>query len=762
MNFSLLVPALLSLMWVFTAKTSWTPALLSYFRDSHGPVVFTMYLAMLVVWWYVRFIDPQNTELSFATRMLLWLLLGVTAFEATGPGMARPWVEYSLAFLMLPPMIVLGVLLGESLSGSEDRTARYLAIIGFAEVVLVACSIYVLIPIKYSLPALSCVPLIIVGATLIARIIAPENSSSCFIEIIEIAAWFIVFWLIYVSLPSSLFDFDKQATIVPILTHYQPVFVVFFAIGMILILKLVVNYFFYSVLSTGRFRLQFGGDRFFANEHGMLLSLGVVFTLIGAVPLADYFLVDQGALSIIGRKILASVSITGAITTVIGWRSRTRDNERKGYVAVLLSFGLVLLITAAVLLTYRCAIYLRGGELSPSWWLIIAWLLLYIRLAKTDVNYVSMHRYYRNRLVEAFLFNERMDLTKATEKGSMVANLRLSEIDAGKTGAPYHIINTNLVTVGSKDNKRRLRGGESFILSPLFVGSKATGWATSKDKFVGMTLATALAISGAAVDPNTGATRSWPLRIVMTWLNARLGYWCENPNDKHRGFDWLRSKLPARLQVLFEWLREEIQQSWLLLMIKEMCAQAKETWSLVRLSDGGHFENLGLYELARRKCRLIIVSDAGADPQHSFSDLAKATERVRVDFGFDINVNTNSLSPNESASNKLREKPKQDTKDRIELSDSSFSVGQIVYNRERNDLGTVIYLKSTLFPGLSEDVLGYARQHRTFPNQTTADQFFAEEQFEAYRELGYRAMKVAIEKNKDEIQQLKQGEFTLT
>ena len=48
-------------------------------------------------------------------------------------------------------------------------------------------------------------------------------------------------------------------------------------------------------------------------------------------------------------------------------------------------------------------------------------------------------------------------------------------------------------------------------------------------------------------------------------------------------------------------------------------------------------------------------------------------------------------------------------------------------------------LKSTLSPDLPEDVLGYARKDPNFPDETTADQFFVEDQFEAYRELGYRA-----------------------
>jgi|GEM_PF-2419061 len=35
------------------------------------------------------------------------------------------------------------------------------------------------------------------------------------------------------------------------------------------------------------------------------------------------------------------------------------------------------------------------------------------------------------------------------------------------------------------------------------------------------------------------------------------------------------------------------------------------------------------------------------------------------------------------------------------------------------------------------DLICYKKAHISFPDQSTADQFFDEKQFEAYRELGY-------------------------
>ena len=90
-----------------------------------------------------------------------------------------------------------------------------------------------------------------------------------------------------------------------------------------------------------------------------------------------------------------------------------------------------------------------------------------------------------------------------------------------KTRAPYHIINTTVNMVGSEKTKQRERGGDSFILSPLFCGSEATGYAATKEYVGGeVNLATALSISGAAVNPNTYVTRSKPITFLMSLFNA--------------------------------------------------------------------------------------------------------------------------------------------------------------------------------------------------------------------------------------------------
>lgn len=284
---------------------------------------------------------------------------------------------------------------------------------------------------------------------------------------------------------------------------------------------------------------------------------------------------------------------------------------------------------------------------------------------------------------------------------------RLCEIP--QTEAPYHIINANVQLTGSPTPKYRTRAGDNFVFSPLYCGSNATGFLATRDYLGGtMNLATALAISGAAVDPNTCFTRSRPLTFLMTLFNARLGYWARNPRH---------SALTKGLS----------RPRWYWYIFRELFSRGldENNWH-VHLSDGGHFENLGLYELVRRRCRVIIVSDAGADPEWSFSDLAHVIELVRLDFGAKVEINIEPLKPFGTE----------------RISPRAFVEGKITYIKKEGEPGpefaTLIFIKTAMISGLTEDINGYRRQHPVFPDESTLDQFFDEKQFEAYRELGFQ------------------------
>lgn len=154
---------------------------------------------------------------------------------------------------------------------------------------------------------------------------------------------------------------------------------------------------------------------------------------------------------------------------------------------------------------------------------------------------------------------------------------------------------------------------------------------------------------------------------------------------------------------------------------------------LIEFTDGGHFENLGMYELIRRRLSLIIVRDGAADPEFKFTDLANVVEKVRVDFGTLLKLDIKPLIPGESA----------DPGCGVRCAERRFAVGEILY--PDGSEGMLIYLKTTFTKEMYPDVLSYKKHNRQFPDQTTADQFFDEKQFEAYRELGYFLAKTMTE-----------------
>jgi hypothetical protein len=140
----------------------------------------------------------------------------------------------------------------------------------------------------------------------------------------------------------------------------------------------------------------------------------------------------------------------------------------------------------------------------------------------------------------------------------------------------------------------------------------------------------------------------------------------------------------------------------------------------VYLSDGGHFENLGLYEMVLRRCHFILAVDASADPKYQYEDLANAIRKIRVDLGIPIEFKSLPFSPDGKSSGK------------------HFAIGTIKYSHVDGNVddGVLIYIKPSLNGNEPTDVANYHSQHVSFPHQTTGDQWFDESQFESYRCLG--------------------------
>ena len=246
-----------------------------------------------------------------------------------------------------------------------------------------------------------------------------------------------------------------------------------------------------------------------------------------------------------------------------------------------------------------------------------------------------------------------------------------------------------------------------------------------------LTLPTAIAISGAAANPNTGAGGAGPTRrpllsLLMALLNVRLGYWVPNPNG--------RRPHPRRRQPVANHFRA----AWYELSPRGFAEHRK----LLQLSDGGHFENLGVYELVRRRVRVIVCCDAAADPGSDFKDLQVLMRRIGTDFGarieFDDDNRIERLIPREPDPARVRaQDPCADAYPfGARFADRGYVRGTVVY-ADGGESGTFILLKTAMVPRLDLLLRGYQGANRAFPDQSTADQFFDEDQFDAYRELGY-------------------------
>jgi len=329
-----------------------------------------------------------------------------------------------------------------------------------------------------------------------------------------------------------------------------------------------------------------------------------------------------------------------------------------------------------------------------------------------DPNEFSLHGFYRDRLVRCFLGASNSDNPAPNSLWNIRNDdfpLVATKLAVERYGAPLQLINTAVNLFGSKDLRVQRRRCDSFVLTPLGCGSRATNYAATPPRLF---LGTAMAISGAAVSPNMGLhTRDAGLAAVMTFFNVRLGYWFGNP----------RMDIPGRYR------RPLFAPKYL---FAEALARTNEDRGFVNLSDGGHFDNLGLYELLRRRCRYIIAVDAECDSQYRCTSLAWLVRMARIDFGVEVEIDIEKLF---------------DAKGEPPRALTHWLLGDIRYpptpGGQAVEHGRLLYIKSSLLAegknsGLGPDVVEYARSHRDFPHESTADQFFNEAQFEAYRMLG--------------------------
>jgi glycerophosphoryl diester phosphodiesterase len=418
------------------------------------------------------------------------------------------------------------------------------------------------------------------------------------------------------------------------------------------------------------------------------------------------------------------------------------------------------------------------GVLSIGWTPIATAALLAIGLLfswRVDINDFSLHHFYKNRLVRCYLGASH---TRDRDADWFTGfdprdDLRLREFDHAnrewpRYPGPYPILNCALNLVGGQDLAWQERKSASFVFTPKYCGydvdravltkmhdptplaapkTKASRWSSAlmavrnylsprlrEDAYVptaayyrpgqGPLLGMAMAISGAAANPNMGRASSPALAFLMTVFNVRLGWWVGNPREPYG------VKRPSpRIGLPYTAL--------------ELFGGTDDRKRYVNLSDGGHFENLGVYELIRRGCRYIVACDAGQDGRFVAEDLGNLVRQCRTDFGVEIDIDID----------RIRERTAEG------FSHTHCVVGRIHYlniprrtvsgrliseddgpllagSRPAHEEGYLVYLKPSVTGDEAQDLLEYFRRIPEFPHQTTADQWFDESQFESYRKLG--------------------------
>lgn len=416
----------------------------------------------------------------------------------------------------------------------------------------------------------------------------------------------------------------------------------------------------------------------------------------------------------------------------------------------LIGMALVLLVTVFWLGVFQM-ILLPNDDTSlmglPSAYLylpvvVVAGLLFLLLTGNQlqQLNRSSLHYFYRSRLARTYLSVGNVAAGNGnaagrfpasplveTSRALSAATQRVTDLLPGDdvtlgdyrphtAGGPVHLINCciNQTTDDRTGMYNADRKGVSLTVGPLGVetGTQLPD-VSSPSTLEGTTLAEWVAISGAAVGSGMGSfTR--PGVAAMTFLSGfRLGYW--------------------QRSLLANAARSRVGLAKYVSMLQEMFARFPGLnapyWYL---SDGGHFDNTGVYALLKRRLPLIVLADCGADPQYRFGDVENLVRKARIDHGALIEfVDPASLA---AVAGPLAARFATPASMATDDGQGCLALARITYADGLR--GALLVVKPRVVSDLDLDIAGYGGRHSDFPQQSTLNQFFSEEEWEAYCALG--------------------------
>jgi hypothetical protein len=426
----------------------------------------------------------------------------------------------------------------------------------------------------------------------------------------------------------------------------------------------------------------------------------------------------------------------GAFALLRNWMGRLGPAKKGGVTDILKPLLPQILAYMAIVLWAICIAALLAGAIGNDY--VSAWTLflcvaivVLFAILFFDPAQVSMHSFYRNRLCRAYLGASNPDAKGSSENNRQTDvrlrdDIELRKLSPQDAERPIHLVCCAANDLAGDHLENLSRGSRSAVLSKFgfSIGNYWHEWEKEKTKKESLGLASAITASAAAFNSNMGSlsmTLGAGVTFLCTALNLRLGLWLGHPLSDNVGVPkWTPGWL---------FLKEMFGATNSGLRPPSTDNPRQPVAKYVHLSDGGHFENLALYELVRRHCRYIVVSDCGADPKVAFDDFGNAVRRIREDFGVEIEIDLSPLRPNAAR-----------------LSKQHVAVGTITYDPrgDRKDTAILLYFKPTLTGDEPCDIAQYRTRNEDFPHETTGDQFYDEAQWESYRRLGEHAAYSAL------------------
>ena len=484
------------------------------------------------------------------------------------------------------------------------------------------------------------------------------------------------------------------------------------------------------------------------------------FSIVGASLLGARLAHDLVTMAYIGKPLVFGWIGTTLVSVLAGKSSETSGTaaESKSVLAWALNalvligppvfiLGLVLILSYVV---EKILTVLQPSLVDQPIPHLEFFILLFILAAtaaifgwRIDINEFSLHSFYRDRLARAYAAASDPERRPNRFTGFAAADKRLRLVDLLPAAfshapadllpydgqptpklptyqGPFPIFCTTLNLSFGEDLAYQERKGTSFVFTPLYCGYDV-GWTdadTTRVQFNGYVptlnyayydggprMATAVASSGAAVSPNWGYHSSPTMAFLLTIFNVRLGLWIRNPRRKRFLLPRLNGNPSSPAFGLFY-------------LLAELFGMVNDEAAFVYLTDGGHFENMGLYELVRRHCMTIVICDGEQDGDLVFEGIGMAIRKCRIDCGAEIDLDLSKLE--------LIGTPP--------VSPCHSVTGTIHY--PSGAIGKILYIKTAFTEGLPADLINYHKQHHAFPNDTTLNQWFTESQFESYRRLG--------------------------